>query len=146
DATAVARTLASGSFDAPISALTTLDPPAPPALPALPAPSCPTNSAALARINAPCDRSIASFATSPSTRASPADAAYSVSAVATAATRFSLLPYHRSIVDAAHSGDLSSWHVVHAFGTPYFAVNSGTGAANVCSRRRVISRQFTSLI
>ena len=53
------------------------------------------------------------------------------SAIVTIAPRRSRLPYQRSITDAAHSGDLSSWHVVHAFGSPKRAVSSGTGGWNV---------------
>ena len=30
-------------------------------------------------------------------------------------------------MEAAHSGDLSSWQAVHAFGSPKRAVSSGTG-------------------
>src|SRR5205085_12094329 len=80
--------------------------------------NCPTNSAALARIGAPCERSTASRAISGNTVVSPAPARYMASAIATTARRRSPLPYHWSIIDAAHSGDLSSWHVVHAFASP----------------------------
>ena len=40
-------------------------------------------------------------------------------------------PTTASICFAAHSGERSSWHVVHAFGTPNCAVFSGTGGWNV---------------
>src|SRR5207237_6789173 len=93
--------------------------------------SCPMNSAALARIGAPRERSTATRARSARTVASPAPARYIVSASATTAKRRSRLPYQRSMIDAAHSGDLSSWHAVHALGAPNRAVISGTGGWNV---------------
>lgn len=69
---------------------------------------------------------------------SPEPARYIVSASCTAATRRSPSPHHSSICFAAHSGQRSSWQMVHAFGMPNCAVFSGTGGGNVRnSQRRV---------
>src|SRR4029453_8041080 len=79
-------------------------------------------------------------------RTSPRPAAYMTFAIATTARRRAPSPYQRSITLAAHSGERSSWQVIHGFGAPKLAVISGTGGENVWSRRRVSSRQLTSLM
>jgi len=90
-------------------------------------------SAALARTTTPWAGSASTEASAGIAVRSPAPARYIASARRITPDRRARLasPYHASIVLTAHSGVLSSWQVVQAFGTPYWAVISGTGGANV---------------
>ena len=87
--------------------------------------------AALARSTAPWVRSTATAASDGTAAVSPVPAWYIVVATRALLARRGPSPHQSSICRAAHSGVLSSWQVVHAFGTPNAAVVSGTGGWNV---------------